>query len=115
VEEKEYFLSLDNVSSDEANTLASELRDVVLDVIPDAAVTLTRENPLAQDFGATLVVVLGTPAVVTLANALGSWLKARQGGQGVGVTIKTASGELVGTNLTGKDAKDLVGAFLQQK
>lgn len=112
MEQHRYFFSFDNVTSDEANVLASDLRESVLDIIPDATVTRMRENPLAQDFGATLAIVLGAPAIVRLATALGSWIQAQRG---VGVTIKNSNGELIATNVTGKDAKELAAMFLDQK
>lgn len=107
-----YIIAFDNVSGAEASYFANELRDVLLDTIPDVEVDLRRDNPSTQDFGATLVLVLGAPAVVATAKAMGDWLILHRRSE---ITIKTVTGEIIGTNLTGKDAVKLAELLLGKK
>lgn len=55
--EQTYLLSFTGVSVAEANRYAEELRDDLLDSSAGVVVQRQRENPLAQDFGASLVLL----------------------------------------------------------
>ncbi len=112
MDQQTYIIKFDNVSDAEANRYASELRDTLLDAALDVEVDRKRDNPDTQDFGATLILVLGAPAVVAIAKALGNWLTLHRQ---IGITIKTTNGEIVGTNLTSKDALKLAELLLAKK
>jgi hypothetical protein len=112
VDQQTYIIKFDNVSDAEANRYASELRDVLLDAASDVEVDRRRDDAYTQDFGATLVLVLGAPAIVAIAKAMGDWLTLHRQ---AGVTIKTAHGEIIGTNLTSKDAMKLAELLLANK
>jgi len=112
VDQQTYIINFDKVSNADANRYASELRDILLDAAPDVEVNRRRNDPDTQDFGATLVLVLGAPAVVAIAKAMGDWLTLRRQ---TGITIKTVNGEIVGTNLTSKDALKLAELLLAKK
>ena len=109
--EQTYLLSFGGVSSAEANRYAEELREALLDATTEIAVQRRRENPLAQDLGASLVLILGTPAVVAAVQAIGNWLQKRHSAS---LTIVTAERKIVAENLTNKDAVDLLQLFLTQ-
>lgn len=109
--EQTYFLSFTGVSEAEANRYAEELREVLLDATNELDVQRQRENPLAQDLGATLVLIMGTPALVAAVNALGNWLQKRRSAT---LTIVTAEQKMVAENLTNKDAARLLQLFLTQ-
>lgn len=100
-----YLIEFIEATAKDANEYAEDLANVLLDVSPDVEVTQKRARPSAQDFGATLVLVLGTPAAIAIAKALGDWLKLHHS---VKITIKTKDGAFVGENLTAKDANRLV-------
>lgn len=55
----------------EANAYAEELRDTLLEAASDKDVKVDvhvrRDDPTTMDFGGTLVLVLGTPAVLAIA------------------------------------------------
>jgi hypothetical protein len=108
MERQTYTITFDGISSADANRYASELRDILRDASPDVEVERKRNDLRAQDFGATLIVVLGTPAGVAIVKAIENWLSLRHG---TGITIKTAEGEIIATNLTSKDAMKLAELF----
>ena len=106
-----YLLSFTGVSEAEANRYAEELREVLLDATTEITVQRQRENPLAQDLGATLALIMGTPAVVAAVQAIGNWLQKRSNAS---LTIVTAEKKIVAENLTNKDAAHLLQLFLTQ-
>ncbi len=67
--EQTYFITFENVSAAEANRYAEELRQALLDASPEVVVHRHRDDPRAQDFGATLVLLLGTPAAGAMVKA----------------------------------------------
>ena len=107
--EQMYLLSFEGVSEAEANRYAEELREVLLDATAEITVQRQRENPLALDLGATLVLIMGTPALVAAVNALGNWLQKRHSAR---LSITTAENKIVAENLTNKDAARLLELFL---
>ncbi len=107
-----YTITFDDVSDAEAERYASELRHILLDASPDVKIERRRDDPYAQDFGATLVLLLGTSSVTAIATAIGDWLKLRQS---AGITIKNDKGEVIATNLTGKEVLKLVELFHADK
>lgn len=106
-----YLLSFEGVSKDEANRYAAELREVLLNATTEIAVQRQQENPLAQDLGATLVLIMGTPALVAAVNAISNWLQKRHSAK---LSIITAEKKVVAENLTNKDAAHLLELFLTQ-
>ncbi len=109
--EQTYLLSFEGVSPAEANRYAEELREVLLDATTELVVQRKRENPLAQDLGASLVLIMGTPAFVAAVNVIGNWLQKRRSAS---LTIVTAEKKIVAENLTNKDAAHLLQLFLTQ-
>jgi hypothetical protein len=120
MENSTYIIEFTVLSEAEANRYAAELRDALRDASKEMQVEIKRTDPTAQDFGATLVLVLGTPAVVAAAkpavvaaaNTIGDWLKRRHSAS---INIKTEKGHFVGKNLTSKDAASLVEMFNKAK
>jgi len=109
--EQTYLLSFTGVSEAEANQYAEELREVLLEASAEIAVQRQRANPLAQDLGASLVLIMGAPAVVAAVNAIGNWLQKRRSAT---LTIVTAEKKIVAENLTNKDAAHLLHLFLTE-
>jgi hypothetical protein len=105
-----YIIRFDDVSGAEANLYASELRNLILDTGSNIEVHQRRDDPRTMDFGATLVLILGTPAVITAAKAVGDWLKLRNTAS---LTIEK-DGHVIAQNLTSKDAAKLAELFLTQ-
>ncbi len=115
MDQQSYLITFEDVSAADANRYADELSNALLDASADIAVQRRRDDPHAQDFGATLVLLLGTPAAVALAKTIttviGNWLQLRQG-QGVSVTVKTADRQMSIKNMTSQNATQLVQLFL---
>ncbi len=100
MDQQTYTITFDNVSEADADRYAAELRNFLLDATPDIDVERRREDPYTQDFGATLILILGAPAIVAAVNRIGDWLALRNK---AGITIKNCKGEVIATNLTGKE------------
>lgn len=104
MDQQTYIITFEGVSHSDAQRYAEELQDTLLDATPDITVQRRRESPLTQDFGATLILILGAPAVVAVVKAVGDWLIRRNSAS---LTWKTADGELVVQGISSKNATDL--------
>jgi hypothetical protein len=112
MDQQTYFVTFEGVPPADAHRYAEELRDALLDATPDLTVQRRRENPHTQDFGATLVLTLGTPAMVAMVTAVGNWLKLRNSAS---LTWKTADGQMIVQNITSKNATELAQHLLSKK
>lgn len=81
----------DETVADAARMIA-ELRDVVLDASPEIQAEVRKEDPIYQDFGTTLVLVLGTPAIVALAKGISDYLRLRPAAK---LELETPGGNVV--------------------
>jgi hypothetical protein len=109
---QEFHLRFENCSVADANVRAEDLRQDLLDAVEDVDVSLRRDDPTSQDFGATLVLVLGTPAVIALSRAIGKWLvRTNQ----ASVTILTKDGRVVAQNIDSADAAKMVESALTKE
>ena len=81
-----------NASASDAGRMAEDLAGYVRQQAPEAKAELRQSDPNAMDLGATVALVLGTPALVALARGLADWIK-RQGDPDI--VIKTKKGEIV--------------------
>lgn len=104
MDQQTYMVTFEGVSPAEAQRYAEELRNALLDATPDITVHRSRESSLTQDFGASLILILGTPAVVAVVKAVADWLTLRHRAS---LTLKTADGELMVQNITSKNAAEL--------
>jgi hypothetical protein len=94
------------LEEDEAGIKAKKLRQELLDVSPDVSVSLAKDDPANQDFGGTLVLVLGTPAVIAVANGIAAYLKRDR------AKIRISKGgEVVAEGISGEDAARIAEAF----
>lgn len=75
----------------DANELADDLERDLCDEVPDADFTRRRSDPLSQDFGATLLIVLGAPGVVALAKGVQAWM-AKRNDVSAEITIEAPDG-----------------------
>jgi len=111
MEKHTYIITFDDVSAADANRYAEELRRTLLDASPDVEVRRRRDDPLAQDFGGTLVLLIGTPAASAVVTAIGNWLMLRNRAS---ITIKRGDEEASAQNITSKKAGELLQMFLNK-
>jgi hypothetical protein len=77
MEKQEFIIRFDDLSSAEAGVEAQRLQEMLSDASPDIDVKLRRERSDAMDMGATLVLLLGTPAIIAVAKGFAVWLAQR--------------------------------------
>ena len=108
-----YVISFDDVSPADASRYADELSNALLDATADITIQRRRGDPRAQDFGTTLVLILGTSTAAALAKTvptvIGNWLKLRTSAS---LTVKTSDGHIILRNVTSKQAAELARIFL---
>lgn len=78
MDESDILISFPNADKAFANELASDLAESLAEDTPSLSVTRRREDPLTQDFGATLAIIVGSTAVTALAKGIAKWLARRQ-------------------------------------
>lgn len=111
MDQQTYIVTFGEVSPADANRYAEELRNALLDATPDITVQRRRENAYTQDFGATLVLILGTPAVAAVVAAVDNWLKLRNSAS---LTWKTADEQIIVQNISSKNAAELAQLLLNK-
>ncbi len=103
-----FILKFDGVPVADANKYAASLRERLRDAHPDIEVQLQREDPTSQDFGASLVLILGTPTFVAAVAAIKAWLSRTNAAS---LQIWHSNGMLVARNLESKDVPEIVRAL----
>lgn len=91
------------------------LLDYLHDEVPVAAgvkVEPRKVNPQSQDFGTTLLLILGTAAAKAIADGIKAWL---QGHTGAAINIVTEQGQVVIKNVESKSAAEIVKALSTSK
>src|SRR5258708_21505296 len=103
-----FFIRFPEASSGEGSVHAQDLAAWLCEeVSPDLGfqTEIRRRRPNAQDFGATLAVILGTSAITAIAKGIEGWLK---GHTGVSMEIVTPSGLVVVRNVESRAAAEIV-------
>ncbi len=112
MDKQTYIITFDTVSAAGANHYAEELRQALLDASPDIEVHRRRDDPRAQDFGSTIVLLLGTPAAAAAVTAISNWLVRRNAAS---ISIKRADEQIVVQNITSKKAGELAQMLLNKQ
>ncbi len=112
MDKQAYIITFDGASADEANRYAEELRQALLDASPDIEVQRRREDARAQDFGTTLVLLLGTPAAGVAITAISNWLASRNRAS---ITVKKGDKEIIVQNITSAKAAELAQLLLDNQ
>jgi hypothetical protein len=102
----QFEIRFDGVPANEAGIKAKRLRQALLDVAPDVELALAKDDPTNQELGATLVLLLGTPAFIAVANGIAAYL-ARDRAK---ITI-SKGGEVVAEGISGQDAVRIAEVF----
>ena len=102
-------IKFSGVSDEEANKYAGSLADDLRE-ISGLKAQPARDNPATMDFGATLVLILGTASVTAVARGIQIWLSR----QGTVIDIETPNGKAILKNVDSKQAGKL-GEALSKK
>jgi hypothetical protein len=77
-DKNEFTLSFEGLDGAEGNNAAQSLKDTIVDLGErDLSVTIKKDRESTQDFGATLVLVLGTQAAIAIASGIAAWMRRR--------------------------------------
>ena len=112
MDQQTYLITFEGVSPADAQRYAEELRNPKLHAVPDMTIQRSRQNPSTHDFGATLVLTLGTPAVLAVVKAVGDWLKLRNSAS---LKWEAADEHLSVQNITSKNATELAQFLLSKQ
>lgn len=94
-----------DATPDLGNVYADDLRTSLAESLDSGdRVERVRTNPESQDFGATLVLVLGTTAVTAVARGLQAWLARNSG---VSIDIVAGGKTLHARNLDSQGVREL--------
>jgi hypothetical protein len=111
MEKQTYTITFKGASGEIASRYVKELRNALLDAAPDIEVEQVRADDRTLDFGNTLILILGTPAIVAVTKAIGDWLKLRSNA----IIDIDKDGHVHAENITSKDALRLAEIFLPKK
>jgi hypothetical protein len=107
MQDQELVISFDDSLPADAAKLAQDLEQQLREADPSVKISLEKTRADSQDFGATLILLFGTPVAIALAKAVAAFL---QRNSGASITI-TRSGNVVAKNLDSKDAAKIAEAF----
>jgi hypothetical protein len=111
--EPAYTINFSGVDEATAGNYADELRDAIREEDPELQVDRRRGRDDRQDFGATLAVILGTEAVIILAQGISKWIASHQE---VTLEVTRPDGQVVKvTHLNGPDANTLAETILKPR
>jgi hypothetical protein len=99
------------VSGEEAAdgvNLAADLEGWLLDENVRASLSRLKPDQETMDGGSIIGVILAAPAVIELAKALQTWIKANRSAK---ITIKDGSGQVIVENLSHAELRDVVSAL----
>ncbi|MEM8718697.1 MAG: hypothetical protein AAGE84_05240 [Cyanobacteria bacterium P01_G01_bin.39] len=111
MDKKTYLIEIEGDESANISQYAEELENALLGASSEVEVEQSRADNEAQDFGSTLILILGTPVAVVLANAFRDWLNRRDNAK---IHIKTPEREILLENVTARDASKIL-ELLQQE
>ena len=108
-ETQEFEIRFEDTSLIEAGKKAGKLRQELREISSDVSVSLKKDDPTTQDFGATLILVLGTPAVIAIAKGIASYL-----GRDRATISIYKDGKVVASGISGGDAARIAEAFAKR-
>jgi hypothetical protein len=108
MEKPEIAITFLDTTAGEANAWAGDL-ETELQQLDGIRIRRRRQRKDTQDFGATLVLALGTASVTALAHGIASWLR-RNSGAAIEITADDGS-RYKFTNLNSRDAAVIAKAI----
>ena len=79
--ENEFLIRFEELSSAEAGVQAQILKEYLLDAAPDVSARVERTERDNMDLGATLILVLGTPAILAIAKGIAAFVARERKGK----------------------------------
>src|SRR5262245_25457141 len=107
--ESEFIMRFESIPAADATRLARDLKRELQSA--GFQVRRRREEETSMDFGASLVLILGAPAVVAAAKALHAWVARKNAGS---LRIEDDTGTLIARNIESKDVPALAEAFAKR-
>ena len=107
MDERQLAISFEGALPADAALLAQDLEQQLKEAAPAARISVAKSQPHSQDFGATLILLFGTPVAIALAQAVAAFLRRNSGAT---ITI-SKDGTVVARNLDSKDAAKIAEAF----
>lgn len=111
----QYKIRFLDMTASEADTAAADMAAFLKDAVTDPKqlqVDRQRTAPGSQDFGATLVLILGTAAATAVAKGIGAWLTAHTG---TSIEITDERGRVVASNIDASSAAKIAEAWRSGK
>jgi Effector Associated Constant Component 1 len=102
--ERRLEIEVESEQPGQAGSQAAELQDYIRDIDADLHVERVRTDSAAQDFGASLAVVLAAPGAIALARGISRWLERRNTSK---VTLKSRDRSLTVENVSSRSAAEL--------
>jgi Effector Associated Constant Component 1 len=112
MDEDTFVLRFPESSPDLANSYAEELLQELREADNSARVQRRKDQVDAMDFGATLVLILGTGAATAIAKGLSSWIARNSG---VRLVIETPDGKVLADHLDSKNAAEIAARVFEKK
>jgi hypothetical protein len=119
VNQQTYLISFENASAAQASQYAENLRNALLDAIPDIQAKRKRHDPTAQDAGQQLLIqILTSPATGTisaavvglLATTVTKWLARHPNAT---LTFKRPEGDVIANGINSRTVVKLTKILLQ--
>ena len=101
-------IQIESGSAAETDRYAGELESALQAEAPGVKIERTSDQTRTMDFGATLVLLLGAPAVTAIAHGIGAWLAKRPN-----ASLKI-DGQVVTFKGSSKDAATIAEALLRR-
>jgi hypothetical protein len=99
-----YTIRFGDLEAAEAGRAAESLSRSLLEIDPTIQAKRVRTDEAAMDFGASLAVILATPAIITLAKGISDWLARSPTSK---LTVIGPGGKIIVENISAKNAADL--------
>lgn len=104
-----YTIRFDEMEPADAGRAADSLRRSLQEVDPTIQAKRIRADDDAMDFGASLAVILATPAIVALAKGISNWLARTHTSK---LTVIGPDGKTIVENIGARDAADLANKLI---
>lgn len=108
--ESDLILTLPDIKKDRANVLADDLRKELMRTAPALAFDKQRDDESAQDFGATIAVIITSAAATAIAKGIANFIAKR----GTRVKLRIGDASFDATGIEGDDAAAIVKAISQR-